>query len=79
MIDCFMFDILKASCEGFPQWLKFIEYNKKDIRFTGYKDGIVEFNVKADIHIKDSRSVQRISNIQVPKNVIKRKNNGPSK
>ena len=62
-MSCWLYDRLKEHCKEYPNYVKFLEAHKKDIRFTGYDEftiSIVPFHIDREI------SIQRICNIRVP-------------
>lgn len=63
-MKCWLYEILKAQCEGYPNWLRFIEHHKKDIRFESIEYGLHFFVDNVLLKIEEEKSIKRIVNIR---------------
>ena len=63
-MKCWLYEILKDKCRGYENWLRFIEFHKKDIRFVSIRDGEIEFYIpNVPLKIDKERTIHRIANI----------------
>jgi len=64
-MKCWLYEILKEKCRSYENWLRFIEFHKKDIRFESIDDGEIKFYIpNVSLKIDKERKIHRITDIR---------------
>jgi hypothetical protein len=63
-MKCWLFEILRHQCRWHPNYLKFLDSHKKDIKFKQIEGNNIGFVINnVTLKIDDARSVMRVCNL----------------